>query len=305
MQAALREGYAPGHPGWEEFLLARAAVHDVRTLGETGEGLGSSVLLIRAAILLLTRARLARLGIDVTSGATGDEIWARLIELPTFAPLASELIDSQRSLLPRVLGVEGDMHLARDSESQRRSTLRTLVYVAEKLITPLEADSRRVHKVLVTRWLKIGVASLVALLALGSLWHKASARPNLALHRPVTVVTPHPTWGKEPGKLVDGDLNQMGFHTIEAPNQNVTIDLGGSHRISRVVVYNRTDCCQERAIPLRIEVSEDGKAYKKVAERHEPFPTEWTADFSSVKARYVRLTDLSAQAFHLNEVEVY
>jgi hypothetical protein len=41
-----------------------------------------------------------------------------------------------------------------------------------------------------------------------------------------------------------------------------------------------------------------------VAERKEPFD-KWKADFSSTDARYVRLTHLSAGAFHLAEVEVY
>ena len=64
---------------------------------------------------------------------------------------------------------------------------------------------------------------------------------------------------------MDGDLTNLGFHTIEAPNQNVTIDLGKVRRIFRVVVYNRADCCQQRAVPLKIEVSQDNKKFRQVA----------------------------------------
>ena len=84
----------------------------------------------------------------------------------------------------------------------------------------------------------------------------------------------------------------------------MTIDLGKVQRISRVVVYNRADCCQERAVPLKIEVSKDGGQYRQVAERKEQFE-KWKADFPPTDARYVRLTHLSAMAFHLSEVEVY
>jgi F5/8 type C domain. len=117
-------------------------------------------------------------------------------------------------------------------------------------------------------------------------------------------VTPHREHGRDPSLLVDGDLTNLGFHTIEAPNQNVTIDLGRVQRISRVVVYNRADCCQERAVPLKIEVSGDDGQFRQVAERKEHFE-KWKADFPPTNARYVRLTDLAAAAFHLSEVEVY
>jgi hypothetical protein len=84
----------------------------------------------------------------------------------------------------------------------------------------------------------------------------------------------------------------------------VTIDLGRAQRISRVVVYNRVDCCKERAVPMKIEVSKDGVQFRQVAERKEQFE-KWKADFPSTDARYVRLIHLSAFAFHLSEVEVY
>ncbi len=103
---------------------------------------------------------------------------------------------------------------------------------------------------------------------------------------------------------MDGDLTNLGFHTIEAPNQNVTIDLGKVRRIFRVVVYNRADCCQQRAVPLKIEVSQDNKKFRQVALRKEQFE-KWKADFPATDARYVRLTDLSVAFFHLSEVEVY
>jgi hypothetical protein len=297
--------YGAGKPGWEEFLLARAATNDVKTLGETGEGLGSAILLIRSAILLLVHAHLKRAGIEVKPEDTGHECWTRFVELPIAEEFTAELTTSEKALFTSVLGVQGEVFLATLVEEQRKIALGTLTNVAQRLAEPFEFDANRVQKVLVARWAKLAGVAVIVSLIIASLWNRFDNKTNLALHKHVTVVTTHPVWGKDPSQLVDGNKTEMGFHTIEAANQTATIDLGQAYRISRVVVYNRTDCCQERAVPLRIDVSEDGKDFKKVALRTEPFNPDWTAEFSRVKARYVRLTNLSPTYFHLTEVEVY
>lgn len=307
MAAAVRDGYGPGQLGWEEFRLARAAANEVKTLGETGEGLGSALLLIRAALMLLTRSHLARLGIEVKPTATGDECWTQFIEQPTAADIASELTVTQRGLLASVLDVQGEAFLAKQSEEQRKIALSTMADIANKLATPFEIDANRVQNVLFRRWVKISALAIVVFVGLGGLWqlYIDRPRPNLALHRHVTVSSMHHVWGKDPSQLVDGNRAELGMHTLDGASQYATIDLGGTHRISRVVVYNRSDCCQERAVPLKIEVSEDGMQFRKVAERNESFEKEWKANFFPTKARYVRLTDLSTNFLHLNEVEVY
>ena len=142
MAAAVRDGYGPGQLGWEEFRLARAAANEVKTLGETGEGLGSALLLIRAALMLLTRSHLARLGIEVKPTATGDECWTQFIEQPTAADIASELTVTQRGLLASVLDVQGEAFLAKQSEEQRKIALSTMADIANKLATPFEIDAK-------------------------------------------------------------------------------------------------------------------------------------------------------------------
>jgi hypothetical protein len=214
------------------------------------------------------------------------------------------MTEEQRTLVTSALSSRGEFNLAKLSGATRSLAARAMGSLAKGLGDPLERDVRRVGAVLLMRWLRIAVTAVVLLGALGLLVSKATARPNLALHRPVTVVTPHPVYGKDPSLLVDGDRTNLGFHTIEAQNQHVTIDLGSVQTIYRVVVYNRADCCQERAIPLRVEVGEDTQRMRQVGERNEQFET-WKLDFPPTSARYVRLTDLSAKAFHLSEVEVY
>jgi hypothetical protein len=87
-------------------------------------------------------------------------------------------------------------------------------------------------------------------------------------------------------------------------NPFVVIDLGKSKTFDKVVVYNRDDCCQERAVPLFIEVSEDGKKYHTIAERRENFD-KWTARRLHTKGRFVKLRLAKTEYFHLSEVEIY
>jgi len=305
MATAVQAGYGPGRPGWGDFLLGRAAYNDVRSLGETGDGLGSALLLIRAAVQLLLRAQLARSNVEVVPTASGIECWKQFIELPASADLASRLSLAQLALIDSILGVHGAAFLVKQGENERKLALSTLNDVAKTLLSPLESDANRVQNVVVLRWSKISAVAAVILLGLVFMSQEPREGRNLALNKNVTLSSTHPSWGRDPSQLVDGIRTDLGFHTLEAANQFATIDLGASYRIRRVVVYNRTECCQDRAVPLRIDVSENGKEYRKVAERTEPFQAEWTAKFSSTKARYVRLTDLSANFFHLNEVEVY
>jgi hypothetical protein len=84
----------------------------------------------------------------------------------------------------------------------------------------------------------------------------------------------------------------------------VTIDLQSVQRISRVVVYNRKDCCRERSLPLRLEVSVDGNTFQQLADRERDF-AQWTVDLPGTDVRYLRLTHLREGFFHLAEVEVY
>jgi hypothetical protein len=104
--------------------------------------------------------------------------------------------------------------------------------------------------------------------------------------------------------LVDGDPYTLGCHTEWGPNQFVTVDLGAPHAIQRVVVTNRRDCCQERAVPLLLEVSDDGRAFRPIAERQEPFRV-WTASGLGAHGRYVQLRLAAPNILHLSEVEVY
>jgi hypothetical protein len=293
-----------GKPGWEEYQLGCAAQTGASQLGELEEGGGAALLLDCAAVRLMIRAHLARAGSELGPTPAGEECWAALAELPVGGPLLARMSEEQRELVTSALGGQGEPFLAQLAPAKRKLVACAMATLAQGLRDPLDRDVTQVGVALLVRWTRIAVALLVVVGGLAFAIDKVFTRPNLALHRPVTVVTPHPQYGRDPSLLVDGDTTNMGFHTIEAPNQNVTIDLGKVQRISRVVVYNRTECCQERAVPLKIEISQDDKQFRQVAERKQQFD-KWKANFPPTNARYVRLTDLNAAAFHLSEVEIY
>ena len=94
------------------------------------------------------------------------------------------------------------------------------------------------------------------------------------------------------------------FHTLEEASPWVEFDLRAVQKVSKVRVDNRVDCCSERADPLVIEVSTDQKHWKRVA-RHEGVFTSWTAEFSPVQARYLRVRLLKQNYLHLSGVRIY
>jgi hypothetical protein len=237
--------------------------------------------------------------------------WDAVVELVKSLPQLARLSDGDRQVVLAAIGADGARTLAGLAGDERRSAGQGLRVVAHALAAPLAADAGRIGKVWIARVLRIGicVAGLLAVVlavALREEEEEVVTGPNLALGRPVTMSSRYAEGkvGHDPSALVDGNPTNMGFHTDRGGPQHVTIDLGAERRIRRVVVYNRTDCCAEKAVPLRIEVSEDGKKYREVAQRKENFDI-WKAKLSPTDARYVKLTCLGGDYFHLAEVEVY
>lgn len=133
--------------------------------------------------------------------------------------------------------------------------------------------------------------------------------PNLALNKPVRGSS-HQPGTPDPAGLTDGKIAQTyGFHTEVAQHDAwAIIDLEKVTRIRKIVVYNRSDQNFDDILPLTIEVSADGSAYREVARRNEHFgdgwlfSAPWTVSLKEY-GRYVRLR--SKRYIALNEVEVY
>jgi hypothetical protein len=179
-------------------------------------------------------------------------------------------------------------------------------------------DARSAHQALALaqrpyRALAAGLLSIGALLAAGallvvlvgsalspSLRHRLFPR-DLARGRPWTASSGEldaPTSGVGPSS----SRRPLFFHTRASDHPWLEIDLGDEHLVRSVLIKNRADCCQERAIPLNVEIF-DGRAWRLIAQRRSPFST-WEHDVEPVRARLVRVRLAGFGFLHLKRVSI-
>lgn len=217
----------------------------------------------------------------------------------------ANLSDADVELVKKVLGEQTFVQTADESpDALRREAVLCRTFVHGLIRTELAAD-RRVSRVLLQRLLRIGavvVLALAVILGLNAVVKRALRGADLAEGKPWTASSKafecHPAQGE-----CGGGHTKIFFHTLEQDNPWVEIDLGAKTRFSRVEVENREDCCQDRASPAVIEVSNDGSDFKEVARTTEPYET-WDATFAPVSARYVRVKVLKKAYLHLVRVGV-
>jgi hypothetical protein len=250
---------------------------------------------------------LEREGAPLDPGQLSDAGWARVLQIAAVGREFAKLTAAQASTLTSLLGPERDATLAKLAAEDRESFAIALHGLTVGLFEPLACDAGRLWSALFTRWLRVTAAILLLAVLCGGVgaWlEKKFGKPNLALHRPVTVSSQFATEGTEHRLLVDGDRDNLGFHTESDGQQWVVIDLGSVRKFDKVVVYNRSDCCQERAVPLKLEVSKDNENFKFLREQKDVFD-KWTAKDLRAEGRYVRLLNTPPNHFHLAEVEIY
>jgi len=302
---AREKTFTPGKPGFAWFDLARQLGEDM--VETTGKGNLALVLLESEQISFLIRAHVEHEGARSGSGQLGDADWAIALGVPAVGRAFAKLTAAQTSTLKSLLGPDRDATLAELTEEDRESFAIALHRLAVGLSEPLEREAGHLASALFARWLRVTVA--VVLLAglcgaVGAWLDKKYGKPNLALHCPVTVSSQSASEGKDHRLLVDGDRDNLGFHTESRGQQWVVIDLGAVRKFDKVVVYNRSDCCQERAVPLRLEVSKDNQKFAPLREWKD-VSDKWTAKGLRAEGRYVRLLNTPPNFFHLSEVEVY
>ena len=90
------------------------------------------------------------------------------------------------------------------------------------------------------------------------------------------------------------------------------VDLGSNFAIRDLVIFNRDDGLQERAVPLSVEISLDTSHWSKVADANYPFGGRASgrplriSPVVPLQARFIRLTRQEGpEHFHLDQVEVY
>jgi hypothetical protein len=195
------------------------------------------------------------------------------------------------------------------SEVEQQKLCDDLADFYRALVLPLEPTQRAAEKAAFKRNLKLLAASL-ALLAVsvgvwqGLRWYKL--RGDLALDATwsaSSIYNPALQCKSPDQECKEG--KDFFFCTRQEKNPWFILDLKQTKKFSSVELVNRQDCCGERANPLTISVSKDGKTWQTVAERKAEFKTLNTT-FPKVSARYIKLEiPKSDGILHLRRVRVF
>jgi len=308
LAAAKRNSFGKSDPGFYEYERALeadeacAAILAPREPLRRSDGSRAASTLAREAATFAAKAHLLRAGRNASTSVQA--IWEAFLGLPVAASL-------ERSLgadFARAVGlVTADPLVPSAADpATAKADLAALRKLVAALVTPLDEASRLADAVRLRRVLRIGttLALLVgvvvgAVFAVG-VWMRG---PNLALHKETSSSSTYRDQKSTKG-AVDGIRKIHGFHTSEEENPWLTIDLGAAQTVGSVVVYNRADCCEDRAVPLVVETSLDGQQWTQVARRNKVFD-RWKTSFPPTEARYVRLTAQKKTYLHLNEIEIY
>ncbi|NMC09413.1 MAG: hypothetical protein GYA39_00315 [Methanothrix sp.] len=139
---------------------------------------------------------------------------------------------------------------------------------------------------------------------------------NLALNRPASQSSTAEEWGGNwsASRGVDGiktgNIFDGGFHTEYEEGPWWQVDLGSVYDLSEARIYNRLDCCSDRAESLEVLLSRDGKNWWTVY-THDGSPFGGSdgnyliVDLERESARFVRVALREANWLHLDEVEVF
>lgn len=163
----------------------------------------------------------------------------------------------------------------------------------------LEAPRRARTWQLAMRALKFAGAVALACAVVGGVVALVRSRPpapGLLAGRPVNTSS---KLGRDSGNP------KLMFHTDLEFRPWAEWDLGQPTRLHEVVVSNRSDCCDERALPLVVEVSDDRTRWVEVARRTEAFGANAKISFNEISARYLRLRVDRESFLHLEFVEAH
>jgi hypothetical protein len=180
---------------------------------------------------------------------------------------------------------------------------------AQRWLHELEAELGRrlfaLRDLHISRRLRLSVVGLIGfvlaalLVAFGVRLYRG---PDLAYGKPWRASSSAETCEPKRG-VCAGAYTEVFFITNEENNPWLEIDLLSRQGVSRIEVDNRRDSGSDRAIPLVVELSEDGQKYFTVAQRVEPF-TSWSAAFTRQSARYVRVSVPRRTTLSLERVSV-
>jgi hypothetical protein len=192
--------------------------------------------------------------------------------------------------------------LSRRVAADRRATVEGFVHWLRAQLEP--------RTLLYMKCLRAARLTLAAGLALGLLALGIDARfgpNNIALHKLVTISSRHPGT-PDPSGATDGKVvAPFQAHTSIEGDPWIRVDLGREYEISKVKIYNRTDCLFGGALPLTLEFSTDGTNFQAVDQRTRDFTGTWPWIFRTkgARARFVRVHGHSGGYVVVTEIEVF
>jgi hypothetical protein len=195
------------------------------------------------------------------------------------------------------------MVLADRPNAERDDAARLLKRAALVAIDVRERPFRAVDGVTLVAFARVALTVLVLLTAIGAAIALRPEKPNLAAGKPWTTSSSmfecHPAQAE-----CGGAKTRIFFHTREEQDPWLQYDLGSKLAFSSMLIQNRQDGETDRAVPLIVEVGDDGTHFRQLARRDTEF-SAWKPSFPTVTARYVRLRVPRRSMLHLEEVDVY
>jgi F5/8 type C domain len=223
---------------------------------------------------------------------------ARLAAGSPFSTASPELL-SQLAAVPNVLPA---LEAALRGDAADFSTLQLLRDAHQRALKSFERHEHAIAQTTDRLFTALAIAALVAFAAV-VLWAQLrppTIGPDLAQGKPRTQSSVYCV--PENGEC-NGYPTRLAFHTNEDSSPWYQIDLQQPQRVSRVWIRNRSDSSQIRAVPLVVEVSNDGVTFTSVARKDAKF-SEWMATFPPVSTRYIRVRVDRKSYLHLEAIRV-
>jgi hypothetical protein len=277
--------------------LARGADDLARSVASDPGARGAGLQLEGAILVLYAEAAYWALRAQLPGASrTGEGGLRALVERVGDPAIDERIGPGSASSIRETLLLSHDQMAALDAEGWP-TVLERAACAEKKILEAAQAPDQAIRAVRAQRaWRIVAIPALFLLvvfyvasprdLAHGKPWRASSAIAGMS----------------SSGVLESTDAAYF-FHTNNEANPSVTVDID-LHNIHKVVLTNRRDCCQDRAIPLVIETMAPGGTWRTVAQRDEPF-TEWVATFPRVSANQVRVRATRTTLLHLADIKVY
>jgi len=188
-------------------------------------------------------------------------------------------------------------------EREQESAAMLLRQAAVRAVEVRERAKRAVEALSLTSLLRIGLALLVIAVVVIGFIAILPAKKNLAAGKPWTTSSKMFDCHPEAGEC-GGVQTMILFHTKDEQNPWFQYDLGTRMQFSSMTIRNRGDGERARAVPLVVEVSDDGKNFREIARQNDEFSV-WKQSFPKQTARFVRVRVPRKSMLHLEAVQVH